>query len=294
MSTPLSTAVLALQQHELVVFPTETVYGIGARADSAPAIAKLVAAKQRPDTQPITLHLGPSLSPHPYAEWSQTAERLSARYWPGALTLILPKKPKVTPEAAGYGDTIGLRVPDHPVAIALLAGCGVAVAATSANRHGDLSPTAPAHLSATIRNAAKVVLEAGECALGIESTVLSLVGTPTLFRLGSIDHQELEDLVGAHLPLPSNAKPIRQASTIHLITGPTPYSLPVETMIVGGPKPTSHPHWHPMPPTPRAYGATLFATLHTLRDVAHVAIVLPPDTPPWAAIRARLLRLGAA
>ncbi|HVX66855.1 MAG TPA: L-threonylcarbamoyladenylate synthase, partial [Bryobacteraceae bacterium] len=182
----------------LVAFPTETVYGLGANALDAGAVARIFAVKARPSTSPLIVHVASLEAARELAaEWPEEAGALGRRYWPGPLTLVLPKKPQI-PDivTAGIG-TVGLRVPAHPVALALLQAAGVPIAAPSANRFMGLSPTSAAHVRESLGAGVDLVLDGGPTRVGIESTVLSLVGgTPVLLRPGMIPLEELEAVVG--------------------------------------------------------------------------------------------------
>jgi len=180
-------AVTRLRAGELVAFPTETVYGLGADARNPVALRKVYALKGRPAKHPLILHLH---SVDELASWATEvppmALRLAARFWPGPLTLVLRRAAGVADELTGGQDTIAVRVPAHPVARALLAAFGSGIAAPSANRYGRVSPTRAAHVREEFPQDL-LVLEGGDCEVGLESTIVSLVGaTPQLVRPGVI------------------------------------------------------------------------------------------------------------
>ncbi len=201
-------AVLAAAQRladgELVAFPTETVYGLGARADDDDAVARIYAAKGRPVDHPLIVHLGQASDVAEFAAVvSPAAQRLMQAFWPGPLTVILPRRPSRAAAAAGGQDSIGLRVPAHPVALALLreaARRGVAgVAAPSANRFGRISPTSAAHVQQEF-DASLWVLDGGACAVGIESAIVDCRGAaPALLRPGQLGRARIEAVLGQAL-----------------------------------------------------------------------------------------------
>jgi L-threonylcarbamoyladenylate synthase len=165
-------AAQALRAGELVGIPTETVYGLAADADNEAAVAQIFAAKGRPTDHPLIVHLASSAQVARYAaQVPDFAQRLIDAFWPGPLTLILPRRPGVATAAAGGQDSIGLRCPSHPVAQALLRACGLGLAAPSANRFGRVSPTTAAHVQAEL-GSALLVLDGGPCPVGIESTLV--------------------------------------------------------------------------------------------------------------------------
>jgi L-threonylcarbamoyladenylate synthase len=196
-------AVRVLQSGGLVAFPTETVYGLGADARSPGAVARIFAAKGRPAGHPLIVHL-PSIE-H-LDRWAREipdeARALAARFWPGPLTLILRKQPEVIELVTGGQDTIGLRMPDHPVARELLAAFGDGVAAPSANRFGSVSPTTAAHVRAELGDSVDVILDGGPSRVGLESSILDLSGldlsrgVPRLLRPGATTREMLEETLG--------------------------------------------------------------------------------------------------
>jgi L-threonylcarbamoyladenylate synthase len=193
-----------LARGELVAFPTETVYGLGARADDDAAVAKVFAAKGRPSEHPLIVHVADAQHAAAFAaEWPALAERLAAAFWPGPLTLIVPRREGVATAAAGGQDTIGLRCPAHPAARALLAACakrGVAgLAGPSANRFGRVSPTSAAHVIDEF-GPALAVLDGGACDVGIESAIVDCSrGRPVLLRPGALTREALAAAAGATL-----------------------------------------------------------------------------------------------
>src|SRR5688500_16775355 len=176
-------AVQALRDGDLVAFPTETVYGLGANAQNPAAVRKIFEAKQRPTSHPVILHLD---SPRYLHRWVSAvpdmAMRLAERFWPGPLTLVMPRAANVHDIVTGGQDTIAVRVPSHPMAQQLLTAFGGGIAAPSANRYGRLSPTRPEHVRDELGDAVKVVLDGGESQIGLESTIVSVEGPSVRLR----------------------------------------------------------------------------------------------------------------
>ncbi len=183
---------------ELVAFPTETVYGLGADATNPAAVRRIFAAKGRPLGHPLIAHLADA---EQLARWgrelSDDALRLAAACWPGPLTLVVPRGPGLADDVTGGRDTVGLRVPDHPLALELLRLVGRPVAAPSANRFGRVSPTTAADVAADLGDAVAMVLDGGPCAVGVESTIIELVGpVPVLLRPGGVPVELVEEVLG--------------------------------------------------------------------------------------------------
>lgn len=194
----LGAAVAALRAGGLVAFPTETVYGLGADAANPGAVRRIFEVKGRPPTHPVIVHIS---SEGELSEWArevpEEARVLAAACWPGPLTLLLRRAPSVSDVVTGGRPTIGLRVPGHPLALALLQAFGGGVAAPSANRFGRVSPTTAAHVRAELGAAVDVVLDGGPCQVGVESTIVDLsAGDPIVRRPGGVPVEELERLLG--------------------------------------------------------------------------------------------------
>lgn len=201
VTTDIDLAVAALRRGGLVAFPTETVYGLGADAADGAAVSAIFSAKGRPSGHPLIVHLA---SVDDVADWarldSATAamiDKLAAACWPGPLTLVVPRSDRVASETVGGRETVGLRVPSHPVAQELLRAFGGGIAAPSANRFGDVSPTTAAHVVDDLGGVVDVVLDGGATEIGIESTILELVGgPPTLLRPGAVTADHIERALG--------------------------------------------------------------------------------------------------
>ncbi|HEY5380541.1 MAG TPA: L-threonylcarbamoyladenylate synthase [Pseudolabrys sp.] len=187
----------------LVAFPTETVYGLGADAGNGEAIARLYAAKGRPSFNPLIAHVCDIAAARRLAHFDAAAGKLAAAFWPGPLTLVLPKRNDggVADLALAGLDSVAVRVPAHPIARALLAAFKGAVVAPSANRSGHVSPTNASHVLADLRGRIDMVIDAGPCAVGVESTIVGLLGEPTLLRPGGLPRDEIERVLGASLAM---------------------------------------------------------------------------------------------
>jgi len=280
----------------LVAFPTETVYGLGANALDPAAVQKIFEMKGRPETSPLIVHVSSvEMARAIVAEWPPLAEELARQWWPGPLTLVLPKK-SVVPDIVTAGlPTVGVRMPNHPVALELIEKAGVPVAAPSANRFTGLSPTTPDHVRAAFGDAVPV-LEGGPCAVGIESTVVAIEdGQLKLLRPGMISLGEIE-------------QPAAQAGESHQAPGmhEKHYSPRTRLILVSSaselPDRTGAYVWRSaLGPTARAvrmpldaepYASQLYRVLHQLdaENWPWIAVEMPPDTPDWSAIRDRLQR----
>jgi L-threonylcarbamoyladenylate synthase len=195
----------------LVAFPTETVYGLGADATSGQAVARLYEAKGRPAFNPLIAHVGDLAAARRLARFDADAERLASAFWPGPLTLVLPKAadcPVAELATAGL-DTIAVRVPDHPVARAILAAFGGPVVAPSANRSGHVSPTTAAHVLADLGGRIDLIVDGGPASVGVESTIVACLVEPVLLRPGGVPRAEIERVLGlplAHSPPPAEAE----------------------------------------------------------------------------------------
>jgi L-threonylcarbamoyladenylate synthase len=249
IATPetISKAAQALARGEIVAFPTETVYGLGANALDARAVAKVFAAKERPRFNPLIVHVPGIAAAERYAIMTDTARRLAEAFWPGPLSLVLKKRrgSGIADLVSAGLDTIALRVPAHPVAQALLAESALPIAAPSANRSGRVSPTTAAHVEAELGELPAMILDGGSCQLGIESTVLSAIGPePGLLRPGALPREAIELVLGA--PLAAAQANHRGASPGQLETHYAPSTTlrlgatsvgPDEALLAFGPNP---------------------------------------------------------
>jgi len=291
----------------LVAFPTETVYGLGANALDATAVARIFAVKGRPATSPLIVHV-PSIDMARViaAEWPAHAEKLGRQFWPGPLTVVVRKHQRIPDVVTAGLPTVAIRVPSHPVAQALLREAGVPIAAPSANRFTQLSPTTAEHVRAALGDAVDCILDGGPTTVGIESTVVSLAGdVPYLLRPGMIARQDIERLIGACGARANGDRPPDEA---HESPGQHPRHYCPRTrtlLLMDGNVPAGRGaylfHSRPaqscqrnveMPASPEAYAAALYRTLHDLdgESLDWIAVEHPPDQPEWAAILDRLRR----
>jgi L-threonylcarbamoyladenylate synthase len=198
-------AVQVLRSGGLVAFPTETVYGLGADAESPAAVRKIFAAKGRPSAHPLIVHLADVAQLDAWAERvPDRARELAMRCWPGPLTIVLRRSARVCDEVTGGLPTVGLRVPSHPLAHDLLVAFGGGIAAPSANRFGAVSPTTADHVRADLGDAVDLVLDGGPCTVGLESTIVDLSrgdDEPVLLRAGGIDRETIAAILGCNVPL---------------------------------------------------------------------------------------------
>jgi L-threonylcarbamoyladenylate synthase len=294
MNLSIKEAAERIRAGELVAFPTETVYGLGANALDAAAVAKIYQLKGRPETSPLIVHASSiEMARALVTEWPAEAEALAQEYWPGPLTLVLPKAPSIPDIVTAGLWTVGVRVPSHPMALALINHAGVPVAAPSANRFSGLSPTTAEHVRAAFGDAVPV-LDGGPCQVGIESTVVSLVGGKiTLLRPGMI---ALPDIEQAAIPSAAHPSPGMHARHYSprtpLIVSCNPDSCGAYLWIT---RPAASARSIQMPGDPAAYAARLYSALHELDREALPSITVepPPDTSEWAGISDRLRRAAS-
>ena len=309
-----------LANGDLVAFPTETVYGLGARADDDAAVAGIFAAKGRPSDHPLIVHVLDIASAQSFAsDWPPVAQQLADAFWPGPLTLILPRRQGLAGAAAGGQSSVGLRCPAHPVAVALLTAAqqrGVmGVAAPSANRFGRVSPTTAQHVAQELTDTLWV-LDGGPCPIGIESTIIDCTRQqPVLLRPGILTSSEIESVLGQTLGKPDQHAP-RASGTLeaHYAPSATLRLMPLEQMKLAlqmlGASPLrlavyarSALHDLPlgvlfrqMPKEPAAAAHELFAVLREFDELGQPIIWVedPPPQPPWDGVRDRLMRASAA
>lgn len=204
-------AVEVLKAGGLIGLPTETVYGLGADASNELAVRRIFAVKGRPSSHPLIVHVANSdVARHWASEWPREAERLATALWPGPLTLIVRRSALATDAVTGGQETVGLRVPDHPLALELLRTFGGGVAAPSANRFGRVSPTTAQHVRDELGAEVDVVLDGGPCRIGVESTIIDLSGgAPRILRPGGVPKEHLERLLGGSVPVATQASDVR-------------------------------------------------------------------------------------
>lgn len=301
-----------LQEGGVVAIPTETVYGLAGNALSTDAVELIYTIKNRPAYNPLIVHVpdvdrAKSLA----ASWTEFAEQLTAAFWPGPLTIVLPKGPEVPDTVTARLDSVALRQPNHPVALQLLHASGLPLAAPSANRSMAVSPTLPEHVIESLGEDIPV-LDGGPCRVGIESTVVDLRGeTPILLRPGIISRHELETIVGPvgspSASEGSTAKPspgmldrhYAPKAQVHLF--PTLTDAHFHAVLLGSGKKIGVLAFNPtklkaeeilLPANPAEYAQRLYASLRTLDDAGCGLILIeePPHTPTWEAVHDRLRR----
>jgi L-threonylcarbamoyladenylate synthase len=290
----------------LVAFPTETVYGLGADASSAEAVARLYAAKGRPADHPVIVHFSTAEGAFTYArEIPDTARKLAEKFWPGPLTMVLKRSPQAKDFVTGGQDSVGLRVPSHPVAQALLREFDGGIAAPSANRFGNVSATTAAHVIGELD--AEFVLDGGPSEVGIESTIVDLSGEGiTLLRPGRISALEIEDLLKVKVQKKGQDSP-RHSGGLERHYAPKtparlvpPHDLDAEIAKLGADaavlafsKPDERvDYWIRMPKEPQGYARKLYAALRELDGAGCGTILIetPPETAEWDAVRDRITR----
>lgn len=294
----------------LVAFPTETVYGLGANALDPAAVARIFEAKGRPATNPVITHVSETSDVlNVAANWPETAAKLAARFWPGPLTLVVPKGSRVPPIVTAGGPTVAVRCPNHAVAHAIIREAGVPIAAPSANRSTELSPTRAEHVLKGLNGRIDLLLDGGPCPGGLESTVVDVTGeVPRLLRPGLITVPMLESVcgrveIGAKDEGVSRspgqmAKHYSPRTPLRLIDGDDLVDDLLEAQSAGRRVGTFMFSWgkgNRLPDDPEQAAALLYETLHQLDQSGFdlILVELPPDTPEWAAIRDRLIRAAS-
>jgi L-threonylcarbamoyladenylate synthase len=322
-----------LRAGRLVVFPTETVYGLGANALDLEAVARIYAVKRRPATSPLIVHVASIDMAQSLVEaWPDTADRLTKKFWPGPLTLVLPVASaalsiasvgtgaspvqaerssaalfaRVIPPIVTAGlHTVGLRMPAHPIALALLQAAAIPLAAPSANRFTELSPTTADHVRHSLGAEVDLILDGGPCQIGIESTVLSLSGPiPTLLRPGAISRADIESIIGpiaTAQEVPAGAHPAPGMHPRHYSPRTVLYLTQKGEVPDQGQGIYLQLQQAPtranviimqMPQSAAAYAAALYEVLHQAdaKNYSWITIDLPPNTSEWEAVHDRLKR----
>ncbi len=308
MSPEVHRAAGILRAGGLVAFPTETVYGLGADASSAAAVARLYRVKGRPADHPVIVHFSAPETAFAWAsEIPEAARKLAARFWPGPLTLILKRSAKAQDFVTGGQDSVGLRVPSHPVAQQLLREFGGGVAAPSANLFGKLSATTALHVREDLSSDVDLVLDGGASEVGIESTIVDLSGgAPVLLRPGGISRAQLEKALNSKIEEKSSSSPRHSGGLERHYAPKTPALLVpahrldaeiakrgISVAVLAFSRPDERvEYWIRMPREPRAYAQRLYAALRELDAAGCGAILVesPPETAAWDAIRDRLSR----
>jgi len=288
-------AAALIRSGKVVAFATETVYGLGANALDAAAVRSIYEIKGRPATSPLIVHVHSiDMARSLVTAWPGAAQRLASRYWPGPLTLVLPKQPHVPGIVTAGLPTVGIRMPAHPQALELIRAAGVPVAAPSANRFTQLSPTTAQHVLEAFAGTVPV-LDGGPCTVGIESTVLSLAGEPpTLLRPGMIARTEIEEITG---PL---AIPTTEATGAHASPGlhERHYQPHTPLYMDTCPRPGRGiilRRGHELPADAAGFAAQLYDALHAADAQGYdwIAVEPPPPGPEWDGIRDRIRRAAS-
>jgi L-threonylcarbamoyladenylate synthase len=313
----LAPAAAALRAGELVAFPTETVYGLGACALSPDAVRSIFAAKGRPSNNPLIVHVASleqarSLSSH----WPEIADTLARHFWPGPITFVVPRASTIPDEVTAGLDSVGLRFPAHPIAQALIRAANVPICAPSANRYTHVSPTRAEHVIASLGDRVPWVIDGGPTRVGIESTVLSLLEErPKILRHGMISHEQLEEVLGA-----GSVDQLRPDAIIEDRAAPSPglarkhYSPTCPVFLVeqipwgeltaqdgvllcgDASREDSDAAIVSLPASPQAYANGIYGVLHRFEREARarIFILMPPTTSEWRAILDRLSRAATS
>jgi L-threonylcarbamoyladenylate synthase len=312
-----------LRAGRLVAFPTETVYGLGANALEPDAVRSIFWAKGRPATNPLIVHVAePSLVANVATDWPETAARLAERFWPGPLTLVVPKGPKVPDDVTAGGPTVAIRCPSHPVTQALLRATGLPLAAPSANRSTELSPTRAEHVLKSLGGHIDMILDAGPCPGGIESTVVDVTGSVVrVLRPGPVTVPMLEEVVG-RVEVASQDEGVARSpgqvgkhysprAKLRLVDGNDLLEDAIEAKMAGlrvgsisfirddnscNQVTGENGGVISLPADPEHAAPFLYDALFRLDNsgVDLILVELPPDTPEWSAIRDRLTRAAGS
>lgn len=327
MCADIARAVTVLRAGGLVALPTETVYGLGADARNISAVQRIFAAKQRPADHPLIVHIAAAAELTAWCvDVPASAWKLATAFWPGPLTMVLRRAAQVLDVVTGGQDTVGLRVPAHPLALELLRVFGGAIAAPSANRFGHVSPTTAAHVRAELGGDVDMILDGGACTVGIESTIVDLTATqPRILRPGGVSRAQIEAVLGVALPehaTQTSAAPRVSGSLVSHYAPHTPVRWVERAQLDASVHSTSlhntvgvialatmatpnsalrnsqRVQWRVLPADPGEYAQQLYAQLRALDELQLDLILLevPPHTAPWEAVRDRLRRaagLGA-
>jgi len=307
-------AVRILQEGGLVAFPTETVYGLGADAANEAAVGKIFQAKQRPLDHPVIVHIGSlAMLPTWARDISPAAQKLAQAFWPGPLTLILKKQPQVSDLVSGGQESIGLRVPRHPVAQALLQAFAGGVAAPSANRFGRISPTTAAAVYEELGTAVNLILDGGDCEVGLESTIVDMTGKePRILRPGMITAEQIAAVLGQPVSVTQEKKVrtsgmyethyapqtqtllVRGADIVSVLSRMEKKDLPL-ACLVWSERPAVQQtgvHWVKMSANPIFYARDLYQVLRRCdkQGLKKILIEVVPEDAHWLAITDRLLK----
>lgn len=260
----------------LVAVPTETVYGLAANAEDPAALARIFQVKGRPPSHPLIVHLAGAAQLDAWvAHVPRAARVLAERFWPGPLTLVLGRGRRVPLEATGGLETVAVRVPDHPVTLALLTAFGGGIAAPSANRFGSVSPTTAEHVRAELGDAVDVILDGGPCRVGVESTIVDVTGqSPSILRPGGVTREELSAALGVELAVPSSS-PVRVPGQHPSHYAPRARVVLVEPELLAAEAQRAQEAGHQV-------GVLLPSALATDSVKAHAVIEAPASMPAYA------------
>ncbi|MBV9344879.1 MAG: threonylcarbamoyl-AMP synthase [Gammaproteobacteria bacterium] len=313
----IESAVQALRDGELVAFPTETVYGLGANAQNPAAVRRIFEAKGRPANHPLIVHLDSPRFLHRWVrEVPELANRLAESFWPGPLTLVMPKAAHVHEVITGGQDTIAIRVPAHPMAQQLLTAFGGGIAAPSANRYGRISPTRAEHVREEFGDSVRVIMDGGECNIGLESTIVGFEGGKVrLLRPGSVTASQLRAVAGElaegpaeDAPRVPGSGPMHYAPTTPLTIVPAgEIDAQADAASAGGRRIAvlaqrlplrSHKYvtWINAGRRPETYARDLYTNLRTLDKAGcqRILVQAVPDGERWEAVHDRLLRAATS
>jgi L-threonylcarbamoyladenylate synthase len=313
----IETAVQTLRDGELVAFPTETVYGLGANAQNPAAVRRIFEVKGRPANHPVIVHLDSPRFLHRWVrEVPQSATRLAEVFWPGPLTMVMPRAASVHDVITGGQDTIAIRVPAHPMAQQLLTAFGGGIAAPSANRYGRLSPTRAEHVREEFGDALRVILDGGECQIGLESTIVAFEGAEVrLLRPGAVTAAQIKSVVGELLvgadaasPRVPGSPPTHYAPSTSLTIVPAgEIDAQADAASTGGRRVAvlaqrlplrSHKYvtWINAGRRPETFARDLYTNLRTLDKAGcqRILVQAVPDGERWDAVRDRLVRAATS
>ena len=312
MQQQITKAVDTLNNGLLVSLPTETVYGLGADAENDTALKSIFSAKGRPADHPLIIHIADAAMMTRYAtDIPAIAWQLAEAFWPGPLTLILPRSQHVSDLVSGGQNTVGLRVPAHPLALTLLQAFGRGIAAPSANRFGRISPTTADHVRNELGESVNMILDGGPCGVGLESTILDLTSdAPQVLRPGGITAEMLAQVLGK-MPIIGGRASTRTPGQLASHYSPqTPLRLVdkqaltelLSSQTISGKigvlalhteaDTTENVSWYNMPVDAELYAQMLYASLHDVdgKGYSQLLIEIPPTTPEWTAVHDRLKR----
>lgn len=294
-------AARVIREGGVVVIPTETVYGLAANALNADAVQKIYEIKGRPAENPLIVHIASVDQLRSVArEWPPLAEQLAEAFWPGPLTMVLPKKADVPQVTTGMKDTVAVRIPSHPIALDVIRATGVPIAAPSANVFMGLSPTRADDIDPEIDIEVPIILDGGPCAVGLESTVVDLTDeTPRILRPGAVTRAQIQALVGKPLgEIPSSD--VRAPGMYRRHYAPKATVRLVDKLEEGQAgltfEPSTSSDQITMPRDPKAYGVLLYGVLRRL-DLAGVSTIhvqRPPSDAAWEAVQDRLQKASAS